>query len=108
MGDPRAGEPTVVPFHIPRHWTSTSDYFSTIATAMGGLAMVGKQPIAAWLAVVAAFLGVMNSKPLTQKKGKDGAEVSPWSALAMGGAGILGCYIPRLMIPARDAATQAS
>jgi len=46
--------------------------------------MVGKQPMAAWLAIAAAMLGVMNARPLTEKKGKDGQSTatSPWGALA--------------------------
>jgi len=74
----------IVPFHVPRHWEETSDYFGTIATTLGGLAMVGKQPMAAWLAIAAAMLGVMNARPLTEKKDKNGQSTgtSPWGALA--------------------------
>jgi hypothetical protein len=46
--------------------------------------MVGKQPMAAWLAIAAAMLGVMNARPLTEKKDKNGQSTgtSPWGALA--------------------------
>jgi hypothetical protein len=46
--------------------------------------MVGKQPMAAWLAIAAAMLGVMNARPLTEKKDKTGQSTasSPWGALA--------------------------
>ncbi|KAH8090343.1 hypothetical protein HD553DRAFT_346851 [Filobasidium floriforme] len=106
--DPRAGEPPIVPFHVPRHWEETSDYFGTIATTLGGLAMVGKQPMAAWLAIAAAMLGVMNARPLTEKKDKTGQSTasSPWGALAMGVAGLLGTYVPRVMMPPQPPASK--
>ncbi|KAI5449645.1 hypothetical protein NCC49_004195 [Naganishia albida] len=101
--DPKTADAPVVPFHLPRDWVETSDLFSSSSSVVAGFAMMSRNSMAAWLAIITALLGLFNQRPLTEKKTQGGGLSSgaggPWSGLAMGAAALVGTFVPRILVP---------
>ncbi|KAG8886746.1 hypothetical protein FRB98_001047 [Tulasnella sp. 332] len=91
-GDPR-DVTKETPYCLPRAWTPDSDAYASGAMLISGFAMLTRNQIFAWPALVLSLSSFINQKPLRLKEGGNGL---------MAVASALGCLLmvnlPRFII----------